>query len=42
MFRHPVRKQKVLMHEPHPNDELKAYQVEDLIEALELAGEITK
>jgi hypothetical protein len=42
LFRHAVSKQKVIMHEPHPEPVLKQYQIDDLIQALKDAGEIAK
>jgi predicted RNA binding protein YcfA (HicA-like mRNA interferase family) len=40
MFRHPRTGQKVRLHEPHPENTLKRYALDDLIEALTNAQEI--
>lgn len=42
MFRNETTKQKVRLHEPHPQTTLLPYMVNVLIEALEIAGEIEK
>jgi hypothetical protein len=42
MFSHPVTKQKVRLHEPHPESTLKPYMVSILIDALKDAGVIQK
>lgn len=40
MFVHPQTKQKVRLHEPHPQNTLLPYMLDQLIEALKDAGEI--
>ena len=40
MFRHGVTKQKVRLHEPHPQNTLLPYMVDLIVEALRNAGEI--
>src|SRR5665213_2769571 len=40
MFVHVTTKQKVRLHEPHPENTILPYMVNALIEALTVAGEI--
>lgn len=40
MFVHLTTKQKVRLHEPHPENTLLPYMVEKLIEGLKNAGEL--
>ena len=40
MFRNVTSKQKVRLHEPHPQKTLLPYMVEILVEALTIAGEM--
>lgn len=40
MFVNPSTKQKVRLHEPHPQNTLLPYMVDQLMEALKAAGEI--
>lgn len=40
MFVHQVTRQKVRLHEPHPQKTLLPYMLSELIEALVCAGEI--
>lgn len=40
MFRHQVTGQKVRLHEPHPENTLKRYVIDSLIEALSICGDI--
>lgn len=40
MFRNEATKQKVRLHEPHPQNTLLPYMIDVLIEALVIAGEI--
>ena len=40
-FIHEVTRVKVFIHEPHPENILKRYAQEDLIQGLKNAGEIT-
>ena len=38
MFESAERKTKIILHKPHPRKELLAYQVKQLLEALEQEG----
>ena len=38
MFTNLQRKTKILLHKPHPQKELRAYQIKQLIEQLEQEG----
>ena len=38
MFESAERKTKIILHKPHPRTELLAYQVKQLLEALEQEG----
>jgi predicted RNA binding protein YcfA (HicA-like mRNA interferase family) len=40
VFRHESTKVKILLHEPHPQNTLKLYMFDALIEGLKNAGEI--
>lgn len=42
MFHHPETRQKVRLHEPHPQNTLLPYMVTELVSALEEAGEIAR
>ncbi len=40
MFVHALTRQKVRLHEPHPQNTLLPYMLDELIDALKIAGEI--
>jgi hypothetical protein len=42
MFTHQTTRQRVRLHEPHPQNTLLSYMLKELIEALKDAGEITE